>query len=52
VIADTEIDMVLKKLSGKLKIEKVYDFGATIITANRNDFLAIQKITGAQFTSP
>ena len=25
VIADTEIDMVLNKLAGKLKIEKVYD---------------------------
>lgn len=25
VIADTEIDMVLKKLAGQLKIEKVYD---------------------------
>jgi hypothetical protein len=25
VIADTEIDMVLKKLAGKLKVEKVYD---------------------------
>ena len=25
VIADTEIDMVLKKLAGKLKVAKVYD---------------------------
>lgn len=25
VIADTEIDLVLKKLGGKLEIEKVYD---------------------------
>lgn len=25
VIADTEIDMVLKKLAGQLKIEKIYD---------------------------
>ena len=25
IIADTEIDMVLKKLAGRLKIEKVYD---------------------------
>jgi len=25
IIADTEIDVVLKKLAGKLEIEKVYD---------------------------